>query len=559
MSISFQCACGKQYFVGEQHAGKSTSCQACGATIVVPAQSANTSAPIVAPAPLRPAPRPANDAPQAAVQVAARSVDEPVKAVVVEPSATPPKSQGLALPSALLGLSSFFMICFTGIPAIVLGILSLKKIGDSRGRLGGKGYAITGSASGTIGILLTFVFVPLIFSINQKATSLVSAHNMRTLTVGVLDYGEKNQRWPDSIDDLAPHGEGKGGLRRLMMNPVTGDDPGYEYVKPVSKYGEGKHSDRVVFYQLRDGKRDLSLKVGYLDARVANYEKQREGSGPQSVNPKKIAGTGPVAVVPVAKKPDEAERTAADREQQQRADREQKAQERKDRDRKERERRERERQERERQKRLAKPDPIELALQGMSDLDNEWAPYHAAGNLMKIPPGDISPEQMKQARELLVGMAESSSNHHRQRGTRVFSHFAGPEQVSLLEKFADAPDKENKAWGPPLAALIRLAPERGRAILRKRFGGFNYRGAVTQSLCELPSEYEVEFWPLLTDADKALKTGTIGILERMGTSDSIPELQKLMQNVSAKERSHYKRRIEGAIRGIERRTSKNDT
>ena len=47
--------------------------------------------------------------------------------------------------------------------------------------------------------------------------------------------------------------------------PVTDDDPGYEYVKPAD---DADLPTTIVLYQLRDGKRDETLAVGYGDSAV---------------------------------------------------------------------------------------------------------------------------------------------------------------------------------------------------------------------------------------------------------------------------------------------------
>jgi hypothetical protein len=58
-------------------------------------------------------------------------------------------------------------------------------------------------------------------------------------------------------------------MAKLMKNPLTGDDPGYEYVKPKGNLNDKRFdSQQVILYQLRGGKRDTSIKVGYADASV---------------------------------------------------------------------------------------------------------------------------------------------------------------------------------------------------------------------------------------------------------------------------------------------------
>jgi hypothetical protein len=65
----------------------------------------------------------------------------------------PRGSSGKALASLLLGLASFCGMCFTGVPAIVLGFMSLGDIKRSQGRMTGGGMAVTGIITGLLGSL----------------------------------------------------------------------------------------------------------------------------------------------------------------------------------------------------------------------------------------------------------------------------------------------------------------------------------------------------------------------------------------------------------------------
>jgi hypothetical protein len=60
----------------------------------------------------------------------------------------------MAVISLILGISSAFLFIFTGIPAIILGIIALVKIGESGGTLKGKGLAIAGIVISTIFIIM---------------------------------------------------------------------------------------------------------------------------------------------------------------------------------------------------------------------------------------------------------------------------------------------------------------------------------------------------------------------------------------------------------------------
>jgi hypothetical protein len=61
--------------------------------------------------------------------------------------------------SFILGLSSFLVSILAGIPAIINGLLSLKEIRQSGGRLRGKQLALSGIALGLVGSLVSGWFL----------------------------------------------------------------------------------------------------------------------------------------------------------------------------------------------------------------------------------------------------------------------------------------------------------------------------------------------------------------------------------------------------------------
>ena len=74
------------------------------------------------------------------------------------------RTDGMAVASLVCGIVSFVMCLggFTGIAAIILGILSRKKIDQSGGALTGRGMATAGLVLGIIAVALTVLFVVLI-------------------------------------------------------------------------------------------------------------------------------------------------------------------------------------------------------------------------------------------------------------------------------------------------------------------------------------------------------------------------------------------------------------
>ena len=94
-----------------------------------------------------------------------------------------------------------------------------------------------------------------------RATALLSSSHMASLSKAIQYYRTEKGEWPDRLEQVKPYADG---FATLVANPLTGDSPGYEYVKPTG----GPLSDHVILYQLRGGTRDTTLNVGYADGSV---------------------------------------------------------------------------------------------------------------------------------------------------------------------------------------------------------------------------------------------------------------------------------------------------
>lgn len=101
--------------------------------------------------------------------------------------------------------------------------------------------------------------------VREAALRTSSHNNMKHITFALLDYYKANQQWPDKLDALLPSLEvGKS----VFENPLTGDNPGYDYVKPTAPLEKITAAETIVLYQLRDGQRDRQLACAYLDGQV---------------------------------------------------------------------------------------------------------------------------------------------------------------------------------------------------------------------------------------------------------------------------------------------------
>jgi hypothetical protein len=91
---------------------------------------------------------------------------------------------------------------------------------------------------------------------------------MKQLAVMVVVYESENGALPDRLDQLKQYASDEG-WDDLITNPVTGDKPGYEYVKPATD-----SANAVILYQLRGGKRNLTLAVAYANGSVSVLKSQ---------------------------------------------------------------------------------------------------------------------------------------------------------------------------------------------------------------------------------------------------------------------------------------------
>ena len=99
----------------------------------------------------------------------------------------------------------------------------------------------------------------------QAKAKLDSSNQMKELILAVRNYHASNDdQWPDKLSEIAAFTDTS--FEQLMKNPVTGSDPGYEYVKPEDG---ADLKTTLILYQLRNGQRATDLKVGYADNRVA--------------------------------------------------------------------------------------------------------------------------------------------------------------------------------------------------------------------------------------------------------------------------------------------------
>lgn len=92
-------------------------------------------------------------------------------------------------------------------------------------------------------------------------------------TERITEFYGKHQKLPNRLEELEELFASPEEFQRAMQNPVTGDTPGYEYVKPPQGvWGTALAHQVVMIYQLREGERASDLPVGYVAGRAGLLE-----------------------------------------------------------------------------------------------------------------------------------------------------------------------------------------------------------------------------------------------------------------------------------------------
>ncbi len=97
----------------------------------------------------------------------------------------------------------------------------------------------------------------------QQARGIVSASNMRQIGLGLQIYLDQNgQVWPDRLDQLR---NVLSGYELVMVNPRTGDNPGFIYIRPEPG---AEPTTTAVLFESSQGKPDPNGAVLYADGHI---------------------------------------------------------------------------------------------------------------------------------------------------------------------------------------------------------------------------------------------------------------------------------------------------
>lgn len=139
--------------------------------------------------------RPLSAFPEFAAALAAKSAARGAPPPL--PSAAPPvpaKTSGLAVTSLVLGVLGMFTCGITALFGLILGVMAMFKVKQSRGALGGNGIALAGVIVSAIFLFMIPIFaamlLPALAAAKQKAQEINCINNEKQLALAVRMYSD---------------------------------------------------------------------------------------------------------------------------------------------------------------------------------------------------------------------------------------------------------------------------------------------------------------------------------------------------------------------------------
>lgn len=203
--IRFSCSCGKVLQARDEDVGKNAQCPTCRRLMIVPTD-----------APLRPRGSPGEP-----------DEDEPPPG----PRSLREARSGKATAALVLGILTPFLCGLPSIPAFVFGILALRDIALTDGRLAGKGRALGGIAAACLGLIVTIVVGISVFmhldSWREGRRLAQDEANLKTLGQGLIAFAEAHQnRLPQATAFRTPTGRPALSWRVAIL-PYIGEEALY--------------------------------------------------------------------------------------------------------------------------------------------------------------------------------------------------------------------------------------------------------------------------------------------------------------------------------------------
>ena len=172
--------------------------------------------------------------------------------------AFPAKTSGLAIASLVLGVIGFVLCGLSSLFGLILGIVALKKIKTSGGRLGGGGLAVGGICASSASLLLMLTILPALLlpalqGARERALRVSCMSNQKQIALACQLFAlDSGGRFPTQLSELFPKYLAS---QRPLHCPSSREPEGkitYVYVSGLT----GKDSDKILLYDLPENHRE---------------------------------------------------------------------------------------------------------------------------------------------------------------------------------------------------------------------------------------------------------------------------------------------------------------
>ena len=164
-----------------------------------------------------------------------------------------PKTSALAVTSLILGVLGVFTCGISALVGLVLGIIALVKISNSRGAQKGHGLALAGTIVSGVFLLMIPIFaamtLPALAAAHDKAFQIKCVNNEKQLALAIkINSDDNNGHFPPAAtwcDAIQPEA---GGNNQLFRCPATDSTNrcGYAFNAKLGGLDEGKVNQQTV-------------------------------------------------------------------------------------------------------------------------------------------------------------------------------------------------------------------------------------------------------------------------------------------------------------------------